>query len=158
MEVAADVLEQIDPALRPPRSVRETGLPPWRLRADSRELPGLVAELAAEEAAAVDGGRVAVIVPGARSGELAAAVAATVPEAAAGDNPDLERRVVVLTTRQAKGLEFDSVLIADPGLILAESPRGLNDLYVALTRTTRRLGVLHSGEIPAVLRRLRARR
>jgi DNA helicase IV len=61
---------------------------------------------------------------------------------------------VVLTVRQAKGLEFDCVLIADPALILAESPRGLNDLYVALTRATQRVGVVHSGPVPEVLKRL----
>ena len=157
MAVAADVLHSIDPALQPPRSVRESGQQPWRLRTDPADLPDRIAVLAAEEAAGVGDGRLAVIVPAARLGELAAAVAAKVPETAAGENPDLEHRVVVLTTRQAKGLEFDSVLVADPALILAESPRGLNDLYVALTRTTRRLGVVHTGEAPAVLRGLRPR-
>jgi DNA helicase IV len=66
----------------------------------------------------------------------------------------LERPVVVLTVRQAKGLEFDSVLVVEPGLILAESPRGLGDLYVALTRATQRVGVIHTGELPPVLGRL----
>ena len=56
--------------------------------------------------------------------------------------------------RQAKGLEFDCVLIADPAQILAESPRGLNDLYVALTRATQQVGVVHAGEVPEVLRGL----
>jgi hypothetical protein len=62
--------------------------------------------------------------------------------------------VVVLTVRQAKGLEFDSVLVADPAMILAESPRGLGDLYVALTRATRRAGVVYTGVLPPVLRLL----
>jgi DNA helicase IV len=52
---------------------------------------------------------------------------------------------------QAKGLEFDSVLIGDPAGIVAESRHGLNDLYVALTRATQRLGVVYSGELPKVL-------
>ncbi|WP_407696578.1 ATP-binding domain-containing protein [Streptantibioticus cattleyicolor] len=60
---------------------------------------------------------------------------------------------MVLTALQAKGLEFDSVLIADPQAIRNGSPRGLNDLYVALTRATRRLAILHPGPAPAQLAR-----
>ena len=52
--------------------------------------------------------------------------------------------MVVLTVPQAKGLEFDSVLVVEPELIQTESPRGHNDLYVALTRATQRLGVLRT--------------
>jgi len=64
------------------------------------------------------------------------------PGVALGDDPELRSRVVMLTVAQAKGLEFDSVLVVDPERIVAESPRGRNDLYVALTRATQRLGVL----------------
>ena len=94
------------------------------------------------------------IVPASRLAELTEAVAAALPAVASGDEVDLESPVVVLSTRQAKGLEFDSVLIADPGLILAESPRGRSDLYVAMTRSTQRLGVVHPGEPPSLLRGL----
>jgi DNA helicase IV len=73
------------------------------------------------------------------------------------DGPDLDEQVVVLTVSQAKGLEFDSVLIADPAQILGESPRGLSDLYVAMTRATQRLGVVHPGPVPEVLHRLTPR-
>ncbi|HEY7919865.1 MAG TPA: ATP-binding domain-containing protein, partial [Streptosporangiaceae bacterium] len=69
----------------------------------------------------------------------------------------LDEQVVVLTVSQAKGLEFDSVLIADPAQILGESPRGLSDLYVAMTRATQRLGVVHPGPVPEVLHRLTPR-
>jgi superfamily I DNA/RNA helicase len=93
----------------------------------------------------------AVIVPAARLQELAKAISAVVPGSAVGEQPELERPVVVLTVRQAKGLEFDSVLIGDPAGILAESPRGMNDLYVALTRATQQLGVVYAGELPGVL-------
>ncbi|GAA0332841.1 AAA family ATPase [Actinoallomurus spadix] len=149
MAVAAGLLAALDPGLRPPRSVRETGVPPWRLSTAPEDLPGILAERAAREAAALGDGRLAVIVPETRLTELAGAVAAAVPELAYGADPDLERRVVMLTVRQAKGLEFDSVLIADPAAILAASPRGRNDLYVALTRATQRLGILHPGPAPA---------
>ena len=48
-----------------------------------------------------------------------------------------------------KGLEFDAVLVVDPDRILAEGPQGAADLYVALTRATQRLGVLHRGALRA---------
>jgi DNA helicase IV len=59
---------------------------------------------------------------------------------------------VILDPRQAKGLEFDTVVVVEPGRILAGSPRGANDLYVALTRATQRLTVVHTGALPECLR------
>jgi len=48
-------------------------------------------------------------------------------------------------------MEFDGVIVVDPDRIMQESPRGANDLYVALTRATQRLGVLHPGTLPDAL-------
>ena len=70
---------------------------------------------------------------------------------AVGEQPDLLNHIVLMTVRQAKGLEFDSVLVVCPDEIIAESPRGLSDLYVAVTRATQRLGVLHTAPLPEVL-------
>jgi DNA helicase IV len=81
-----------------------------------------------------------------------------VPGVSYGEHPDLTSEVVLLGAGQAKGLEFDSVLIADPATVLTASPRGRNDLYVAMTRSTQRLGVLHPGRPPAELATLPARR
>ena len=47
------------------------------------------------------------------------------------------------------------MLIADPAAIAAATPRGRNDLYVAMTRSTQRLGVLHPGPPPAEIAALR---
>ena len=140
MEVAAGVLAALDPPITPPRSVRETGERPWTARYDGDALPDLVK---AEEETVGDG-RIGVIVPAAKAGEVRGILGVDA-------DPDLTEPVVVLTVRQAKGLEFDSVLVVDPAGILAESPRGTNDLYVALTRSTRRLGVLPDGPLPAML-------
>jgi DNA helicase IV len=63
---------------------------------------------------------------------------------------------VVLLPADAKGLEFDSVLLVDPQALLDEGVRGHSDLYVALTRPTQRLSVLSPGELPAELHRLEA--
>ncbi|MFC8236783.1 HelD family protein [Streptomyces sp. NPDC057284] len=151
MASTTEVLAALGPGLQLPRSVRQTGLEPWRMRTEPGLLARTLADRAAKEAAALEDGRLAVLVPDARRDELGAAVAESVPDAVYGDEPDLESRVVVLGVRQAKGLEFDAVLIADPTEILARSTRGLNDLYVALTRATQRLGIIHAGPPPAVL-------
>src|SRR5262249_61922899 len=111
------------------------------------DLAAGVRDAVAAELAQLGDGRLAVLT----AVECLATVRAAVPDASAGDDADLTARVVVLTVRQAKGLEFDSVLVVEPAAIVAASPRGPNDLYVALTRTTRRLGIVHSAELPASL-------
>ncbi|WP_144420295.1 HelD family protein [Micromonospora haikouensis] len=142
MAVAAGVLAEIDPHLRPPRSVRRSGVPPWERTVATDRLAGELADAAVAEAADLTDGRLGVIVPAGRVDALGAALLAALPEAAVGDHPELESRVVLLTVAQAKGLEFDTVLVVDPDGIVAESPRGHSDLYVALTRATQRLGIL----------------
>lgn len=68
------------------------------------------------------------------------------------DGPSaLDSPVVLMTAAQAKGLEFDAVLVVEPREILAAHTRGVNDLYVALTRATKSLGVIHSRELPEML-------
>jgi DNA helicase IV len=158
MTVAADVAAAIGPLAENdlPRSVRESGLPPWHRQVPAGELAKQAGAAAQREADAVGEGRVAVIVPAGRLAEYGAAVAEAVPGASAGAQAELENTVVVLSVRQAKGLEFDSVLIAEPDAILAESPRGASDLYVALTRATQRLGVLHAAPLPPMLAGLQA--
>ncbi|RFA09530.1 AAA family ATPase [Subtercola boreus] len=66
---------------------------------------------------------------------LSAALPGEVGLGAAG----LTRQVAVMTPQEAKGLEFDSVVIVDPEGILTDIPRGASALYVAMTRPTQRL-------------------
>jgi DNA helicase IV len=155
MAVGAGVLAGIDPSLRPPRSVRHSGVEPWGLRVEPERLHECLVDVVLREAAEVVDGRIGVIVPAGHEYELGRAVTKALPEAAVGEQPDLESRVVVLTVRQAKGLEFDSVVVVEPDRIAAESTRGYSDLYVALTRATQRLGVLHTQPLPAGLEGLR---
>jgi DNA helicase IV len=96
-------------------------------------------------------GRLAVIAPTARMRELAQALPAAVP----ADRPEvLESPVALLTVGQAKGLEFDRVVLVDPAGILAQSPAGGHDLYVAITRATHRLTVIYDADLPPSLARL----
>jgi DNA helicase IV len=154
MAVAADVLAAIDPSLEPPRSVRESGVQPWHRECAPHDLARAAADAAVDLAEQAGDGKLAVIVPAGTAEDLSETISAALPGTAIGADPDLTSPVVVLTVRQAKGLEFDCVLIADPARILAESPRGMNDLYVALTRATQEVGVVHPGPLPGVLSRL----
>lgn len=133
MELAHRVLTQIDPNQTVPRSVRDSGFTPWTRSVTSDELHSAVATALNEE----DGpGTVAVLAPASLVSELA----------------DLgTESVQVSTVRDAKGLEFDAVIIVEPSLVINESPCGLNDLYVALTRATQRLGLIHVLPLPDVL-------
>ena len=97
--------------------------------------------------AVLQGGRFAVVTP--RSGYEY--LEGMVREALPGE---LAERVDVLGVDDVKGLEFDGVTVLDPQAVLAGSPRGVNDLYVALTRPTQRLTVLHHGTLPPGLDRL----
>ncbi|MBN9748220.1 helicase [Amycolatopsis sp. A1MSW2902] len=118
-----------------PRSVRAAGESPWRVRSALADLAQVVGGIAEEHR----GGQFAVIAPPGRLASLRESGTTT-----------------VLTPAEAKGLEFDSVLIVDPARIL-EAPRGRNDLYVAMTRATRRLGIVHLGPVPDELARLEER-
>ncbi|WP_406399495.1 AAA family ATPase [Streptomyces sp. NBC_00879] len=123
MEYASQRRRATDPGFEPPRSIRSTGVRPWE-----RTVPlGEVAQIAAEQAP--EEGRLAVIAPRELHAELAGLKA--------NDGPlDLSLPVVLIDPRQAKGLEFDTVLVVDPDRMSA------NDLYVALTRATQRLGII----------------
>ncbi len=161
MAVAADVLASVAPDEQPPESVRTEGVPPRAIRVASvaasvagvvdEELAGLAGGSSSGSSGSSGSGRLAVIAPGFLIPELAAAL----PRAVAGDSPDmLDAEVALLTVGQAKGLEFDRVVLADPAGIVAQSPVGGHDLYVAITRATHRLTVLHEDDLPAMLRRL----
>ena len=57
--------------------------------------------------------------------------------------------ITVLSAQEAKGLEFDSVVIVDPSAIIADTERGAAALYVAMTRPTQRLTLVSTGPLPA---------
>jgi DNA helicase IV len=169
MAVAADALASVAPGECPPESVREEGIPPRAVNVASAAHPlpevtqtpsSLLAagaatvvakELAEMGAENGQGGRLAVIAPGAQIAELARAL----PDAVPGDRAEvLDSPVALLTVGQSKGLEFDRVVLVDPAGILAQSAAGGHDLYVAITRATHRLTVIHDNDLPSSLSRL----
>jgi DNA helicase IV len=151
MDLAGRVLAEATPGLSPPRSVRSTGeYPQVTAVLDGAEgLTAAAAEAARRALAHVEGGRVAVIAPAARVDDLAAALG-VVPAAGAGAAV-LEQPIAVYPVDGAKGLEFDAVVVVEPAEIVAERRNGLRALYVALTRTTRSLHLVHHRPLPALL-------
>ena len=142
MEVAARVLAAAAPHLVPPRSVRSAGLGPIVRRVGDDEDLAEVALAAATALADEVGGTVAVLCPDALAGRLGAA---------REDDVSLDAQVSVIAIGSAKGLEFDGVVVVEPDLVAEESAHGLRALYVALTRTTKRLTIVHARPLPAVL-------
>lgn len=123
MAVAAGLLAEFEPGLTPPESVRTCGVQPWAQRVTEDELSFAITEFVRREAGR-EGTSVVIGPPG---------LPGTVPAS------------------ETKGLEFDAVLVVEPDRILAAGPRGAAELYVALTRATQRLGVLHTGSLPKAL-------
>ncbi|WP_033339261.1 HelD family protein [Catenuloplanes japonicus] len=60
-------------------------------------------------------------------------------------------RVEIVPASIVKGLEYDHVIVVEPADIVAAEPRGLNRLYVVLTRAVSRLTVIHAVPLPEAL-------
>jgi DNA helicase IV len=133
MQLALPLLDTIAPAVSPPLAYRTGAAPPEVQRVAEDQL--LAEAYRAAERLAREDGLLAVIVPD----ELAADI----------PDDDLWDGVPRLTPRQAKGLEFDHVVVVEPALV------DLRELYVALTRPTRTLVVVHARELPVELRYVR---
>jgi DNA helicase IV len=154
MAVAGDVLATLGEGLEPPRSVRDSGVAPWRATLSPDDHAGL-ARLVAAELAGIGEGKLAVLAPADEVDGIGRSLAGAIEGVAVGEGPAaLDAPVAVLSVTESKGLEFDAVLVVDPDRVLAESGRGASDLYVALTRATKRLGVVSPGPLPEMLHRL----
>ena len=158
MEVATAVLATAAPGVAPPHSMREEGVPPWAVRATADDLVNVVAGAVRQELEEIGDGRLAVIAPTADAERLAKELSAALPETTVGDHTaPLDAIVAVLDVAETKGLEFDGVIVVEPAAIVAESERGMSDLYVALTRATRRLGVVHTEPLPKEMEGLQSK-
>jgi DNA helicase IV len=164
LAVATRVLAVAAPELTPPRPVRRTGEEPRMLAvkdaegsgdgATTDDLARQVATVAGQEVSAVGSGRVAILAPEGLLADLSQALAAVgLPVVDARDmrKGGLSEPLVLLAADAANGLEFDSVIVVEPGLIAGETARGLRTLYVALTRPTQRLTVVYLSPPPAAL-------
>jgi DNA helicase IV len=152
MALAGRLLVEVDPDLEAPSAIRSSGFAPWSLRAEPDALGDVAMGVVAAEIQAVGDGRIAVVVPEVLKGTVGEALRRGLGERVSADSVSaLERPVAVFGVADVKGLEFDSVVVVEPAAIVEASPRGANNLYVALTRTTNRLGLLHTRPLPDAL-------
>ncbi|MEU4480701.1 AAA family ATPase [Micromonospora sp. NPDC023966] len=127
--VAAAEIHRVHPDLALPTAVRSTGVAPVELTVPAVELPAATAAAARTLLAEVEG-TVGVITPVPRRDEVA------------GWLGDLGGRLQVVTSLQAKGMEYDGVVLVAPSEIRADPGSGVRTLYVALSRATQRLTTL----------------
>ncbi|MDQ1743682.1 MAG: hypothetical protein QOE23_2021, partial [Pseudonocardiales bacterium] len=122
-------------------SAREGDWPPTAERVTG-DLPAAVAGAVEAELAMLGEGRLAVIAAASAQPGLADVL---------GGLAGADERLVLLTPAQSKGLEFDVVVLVEPAAILTGSVRGASDLYVAMSRCTQRLRILHREPLLAAL-------
>jgi hypothetical protein len=147
-EVAMRLLEDAAPGLEPPRALRRSGHEVGVVRARGPE--DLVERTVEAVHEAVSEGVVGVVTPASLRPALVAALDRAGTAWAAELEPPAPP-VVVLTPDEAKGLEFDAVVVVEPAAIVDDAAHGLRSLFVALTRCTDRLALVHSRPLPAAL-------
>ena len=168
MALANRVLPYAAPGAVPPSTVRTTGDAPRIVacgaaaagsgpalgRPSGREVAALGETLAgviAEEQGEVGEGNVAVIVPDSLHEPLRIELKDRSVAFGGPGRSGLEQQVTLVPVRLVKGLEVDAAVVVEPARIVAEECQGVRSLYVALTRATRRVTVVHAEPLPEVL-------
>ncbi|BBC95267.1 ATPase AAA [Streptomyces rochei] len=147
---ASRLLPYIAPGLTPVASVREN---PGFFEVRAIESAGQV--VAACEELLANEGSTGLIAADARIPALAEALtAAGIGYLAPGEETTRERRLTLVPASLAKGLEYDYVVLDEPGAVVDGEPderTGLRRLYVALTRAVSGLVVTHTAPLPEQL-------
>ena len=163
LDFAAPTLRAATPDLDPPRPVRRAGSQPIVEVVAPSDFDATLVAAVGRERDAVAPGRLAVVVTSSRVAEIVAllvraGIVAIDPREQ--ESKGLAADLVVIGAEGANGLEFDGVIVVEPGQIARrgadgaeqETARGLRTLYVAMTRPTRRLAIVACEALPASLR------
>lgn len=146
LELATGQLSLFSPDMRTPVSIRE-GLGPPRMLAISED-NGADTVLAAIRDGLSDDRSVAVIVADHRYDEYQGALSGSLDSLGDGRDADFSQPVTLLPASSAKGLEFDTIVLVEPADITAGNPQGARILYIAMTRCTQALTVIHADPLP----------
>ncbi len=153
MELANKVAEAATPGLRAPESVRIGEAGPSILRADSLDaLPALVAREVVTMQEQIGGASLGVVAPDGMLPELSEALTAAGIDHGSATRTGLDSGVTLVPVSVVKGLELDGVIVVEPSRIVSDIEHGMRALYVALTRSTQRLSVVHADALPEAMR------
>jgi DNA helicase IV len=147
--LAARVLREAAPQLKPPISVRQDGSPPRIVRV-ATITDGLI-DVVRDELAEVEQGNVALVCPASLVDDVCDALGAAGIRFGRATRRGFDEQVTVVAVGMVKGLEVDSAIVVEPARIVSEEAQGMRALYVALTRATKRLTVVYAEPLPAVL-------
>jgi DNA helicase IV len=153
MELANQVMAAATPSLRAPRSVRVGDASPRIVAVPTGSTLG--AAVADEVRRMVDelpAGSLGIVAPDAMVDELSAELRDLGVEHGSAIRTGLDAGVTLVPVSVVKGLELDGVVVVEPDRIVRDTEHGMRALYVALTRSTQRLAIVHAGELPQPLR------
>ncbi|WP_296110514.1 ATP-binding domain-containing protein [uncultured Corynebacterium sp.] len=145
-DLAAPLLHEIDPSQPSPLALRESGTGVRYAKAATGAELGSKVQATVEQARELTGESGLIGVITADPARLEHVVTEQAAEQSEAEKAGAE--VVLVDTAAAKGLEFDEVILVEPADIVESSPQGLNDLYVAMTRATQGLTVVHARPLP----------
>lgn len=146
-EAAARMANAAGLVVSAPKAVREGRWAPIVDRVPEL-IPALLQALP-EELSAVEGGLLAIIAPERLLAEVRSALAGVYGRRIGFGAGSMGQDIVVTSPREAKGLEFDGVVVLEPAEMLDPRSIRVGDLYVSMTRPTQRLRLIATGEIPA---------
>ena len=151
MDLATQVMLAAAPNQVAPVSVREGDAAPKFVQCSSGELLAKLIDETNRLVTELSDGNVAIVCPDEMTEEICRALdSAKIVFGRAGAS-GIEFGLTVVPVSVIKGLELDGVVVVEPAKIVAAQTHGLRALYVALTRSTRRLSVVHSQALPVAM-------
>ncbi len=151
MDLATQVMLAAAPNQVAPVSVREGDAAPKFVQCSSGELLAKLIDETNRLVTELSDGNVAIVCPDEMTEEICRALdSAKIVFGRAGAS-GIEFGLTVVPVSVVKGLELDGVVVVEPAKIVAAQTHGLRALYVALTRSTRRLSVVHSQALPVAM-------
>jgi DNA helicase IV len=150
MELANKVMTAATPGLRVPDSVRVGDVGPRVVRAECL-VDGVLDEVRLLRTD-LGAGSVAVVAPDALCDQVSEALTAAGLDHGRAGSAGLDQSLTVVPVSVIKGLELDAVVVVEPSTIVSDQEHGMRALYVALTRSTQRLSIVHHDELPEPLR------